>query len=204
MSDWRHHAACRDTDPELHFPIGSTGPALLQIEDAKAVCRRCPSIAACLSWALEQGMSEGVWGGMSEDERRALKRRAARAAERTRKHTPELRAQALDLFQAIRPECPSDQSAFKAVADRLGVDLAKTVRGWAVDAGLVELAPSAVANEERRRTVLLRFRDERHNYASDYATYEAVAAEYGLNRETVRNWVVAARSESRPVAVGES
>ena len=39
--DWRHKAACRDEDPELFFPIGNTGPALLQIEEAKQVCRRC-------------------------------------------------------------------------------------------------------------------------------------------------------------------
>ncbi|MBB6173209.1 WhiB family redox-sensing transcriptional regulator [Nocardiopsis mwathae] len=73
--DWRHHAACRDEDPELFFPIGNSGPALIQIEDAKAVCRHCPVSAACLQWALESGQDGGVWGGMSEDERRALKRR---------------------------------------------------------------------------------------------------------------------------------
>ena len=39
--DWRHLSACRDEDPELFFPIGNTGPALVQIEEAKAVCRRC-------------------------------------------------------------------------------------------------------------------------------------------------------------------
>jgi len=77
--DWRHRAACRDEDPELFFPIGNTGPALLQIEDAKAVCRRCDVVDQCLQWALESGQDAGVWGGMSEDERRALKRRAARA-----------------------------------------------------------------------------------------------------------------------------
>lgn len=81
--DWRHRAACRDEDPELFFPIGNTGPALVQIEEAKAVCRRCDVIDECLSWALESGQDAGVWGGLSEDERRALKRRNARLRART-------------------------------------------------------------------------------------------------------------------------
>ncbi|WP_153505671.1 WhiB family transcriptional regulator [Cumulibacter manganitolerans] len=78
--DWRHRAICRDEDPELFFPIGNTGPALRQIEDAKSVCRRCPVTEQCLSWALTSGQDSGVWGGLSEDERRALKRRQARTA----------------------------------------------------------------------------------------------------------------------------
>jgi len=77
--DWRHEAACLEEDPELFFPIGNTGPALLQIDEAKAVCQRCPVMEECLKWALETGQDAGVWGGMSEDERRALKRRRARA-----------------------------------------------------------------------------------------------------------------------------
>src|SRR3954452_5628394 len=77
--DWRDRAACLDEDPELFFPIGNTGPAILQIEEAKAVCRRCEVIETCLKWALESGQDAGVWGGLSEDERRALKRRNARA-----------------------------------------------------------------------------------------------------------------------------
>ncbi|MEU8347523.1 transcription factor WhiB [Actinomadura meyerae] len=80
--DWRHRAACRDVDPELFFPIGNTGPAILQIEEAKQVCRRCDVQDACLRWALESGQDSGVWGGMGEDERRALKRRASRARAR--------------------------------------------------------------------------------------------------------------------------
>ncbi len=75
--DWRHHAACRDVDPELFFPIGNTGPALLQIDEAKQVCRSCPVTESCLRWALESGQDAGVWGGTSEDERRALKSRTA-------------------------------------------------------------------------------------------------------------------------------
>lgn len=73
--DWRNHAACRDEDPELFFPIGNSGPAVTQIEEAKEVCRSCPVSTSCLKWALETGQDGGVWGGMSEDERRSLKRR---------------------------------------------------------------------------------------------------------------------------------
>lgn len=83
--DWRHNAACRAEDPDLFFPIGNTGLALLQIEEAKAVCRRCPVMEQCLQWALESGQDFGVWGGLSEDERRAMKRRAARNRARNAK-----------------------------------------------------------------------------------------------------------------------
>jgi len=77
--DWRHRAVCREEeDPELFFPVGNAGPALLQIEEAKAVCRRCPVMDSCLQWALETNQDAGVWGGMSEDERRSMRRRAAR------------------------------------------------------------------------------------------------------------------------------
>lgn len=76
--DFRHQAACREEDPELFFPVGNTGSALLQIEEATAVCRRCPVRETCLQWALDTNQDAGVWGAMSEDERRAIKRRAAR------------------------------------------------------------------------------------------------------------------------------
>ena len=74
--DWRAKAACRDKDPELFFPVGNTGAAYQQIEEAKAVCRTCKVIDACLKCALDTNQDYGVWGGLSEDERRALKRRA--------------------------------------------------------------------------------------------------------------------------------
>src|SRR6187551_3836188 len=80
--DWRHRAICRDEDPELFFPVGNSGPALLQIAEAKTVCRRCPVVSRCLSYALETNQSFGVWGGMSEGEREALKRRNARTRQR--------------------------------------------------------------------------------------------------------------------------
>ena len=76
---WRDGGACLDEDPELFFPIGNSYPAILHTEKAKVVCRRCEVMATCLSWAMESCHDTGVWGGLSEDERRALKRRNARA-----------------------------------------------------------------------------------------------------------------------------
>lgn len=71
--DWRHSAACRDHDPEIWFPVG-TGPiAQVQANHAKSICAPCPSRIACLKWALETGIDDGVWGGTGEEERRALR-----------------------------------------------------------------------------------------------------------------------------------
>jgi WhiB family redox-sensing transcriptional regulator len=69
-----------DVGPELFFPIGNAYPALLQIEEAKLVCGECVVAETCLNWAVEARQDSGVWGGMSADERRTLKRRKARAA----------------------------------------------------------------------------------------------------------------------------
>jgi WhiB family redox-sensing transcriptional regulator len=74
MADWRHLSSCRDEDGDLFFPIGSAGPALIQTEQAKAVCRRCPVTDECLKFALDTGQDHGVFGGLSEGERRELKR----------------------------------------------------------------------------------------------------------------------------------
>jgi WhiB family redox-sensing transcriptional regulator len=68
MSDWRRRAACVGVDPELWFPVGP----LADVSEARAVCVGCPVRAVCLAWALERGV-QGVWGGLTEDERRALR-----------------------------------------------------------------------------------------------------------------------------------
>ncbi|MBQ0850401.1 MULTISPECIES: WhiB family transcriptional regulator [Streptomyces] len=79
--NWRERALCRYEDPDLFFPIGAhdSGPGLLQTDEAKAVCRRCPVMRNCLDRALAAGPVEGIWGATTEAERRALRRRAARA-----------------------------------------------------------------------------------------------------------------------------
>jgi WhiB family redox-sensing transcriptional regulator len=78
--DWRHRAQCADpaVDPELFFPISSTGPSLVQAAAALRVCQRCPVQQTCLEWALTTGQDQGIVGGFTEDERRSMKRRASR------------------------------------------------------------------------------------------------------------------------------
>jgi WhiB family transcriptional regulator, redox-sensing transcriptional regulator len=69
---WQDRALCAQTDPEAFFPEkgGST-------REAKKVCRACEVRAECLEYALEQDERFGIWGGLSERERRKLKRGTA-------------------------------------------------------------------------------------------------------------------------------
>lgn len=74
-TDWRELAACRESEPSLFFPVGSTGPALDQIAAAKKICTSCNVREGCLQYALETNQEAGVWGGYAEDERRRLRKR---------------------------------------------------------------------------------------------------------------------------------
>jgi WhiB family redox-sensing transcriptional regulator len=78
--DWRDEALCRDTSPELFFPIGTTGMALDQIAAAKAICAQCQAAPQCLEFALMTNQDSGIWGGLTEDERRQLRRERQAAA----------------------------------------------------------------------------------------------------------------------------
>ena len=77
--DWRNSAACLEEDPELFHPVGTTGPALLQISSAKAVCAGCPVLDECRGWALDTKEPNGIFGGLTADERESMRRRGARA-----------------------------------------------------------------------------------------------------------------------------
>jgi WhiB family redox-sensing transcriptional regulator len=69
---WQERALCSQTDPEAFFPEkgGST-------REAKRICSRCEVKTECLEYALGHDERFGIWGGLSERERRKLKRRAA-------------------------------------------------------------------------------------------------------------------------------
>src|SRR5919198_2418242 len=70
-ASWQERALCSQTDPEAFFPEkgGST-------REAKRICTGCEVRAECLEYALEHDERFGIWGGLSERERRRLKRRA--------------------------------------------------------------------------------------------------------------------------------
>jgi WhiB family redox-sensing transcriptional regulator len=67
--EWTSQARCTSQDPDALFVRGKAQ------HDAKAVCRTCPVLAQCLAEALDNRTEFGVWGGMTERERRALLRR---------------------------------------------------------------------------------------------------------------------------------
>ncbi len=76
--DWRSRAACLSADPELFFPLSSSGPSARQIAQAKMVCGRCPVRPECLDFALATRQADGVWGGTSEADRSRMRATAAR------------------------------------------------------------------------------------------------------------------------------
>jgi WhiB family redox-sensing transcriptional regulator len=80
-AEWTEHAACRDLDPAIFYPtpLAARGNRVVisprtrrLIADAKAVCRRCDVQAECLAFAMNNDEPDGVWGGLTADERRQL------------------------------------------------------------------------------------------------------------------------------------
>jgi len=74
VRDWRQDAACADLHPDLHHPVGDTLAAQAQADVARAVCHSCPVMDECREWALDN-LADGVAGGLTEKERRTIRRR---------------------------------------------------------------------------------------------------------------------------------
>ena len=77
---WRRRAACRGTDGELFFPDASDADYQKRLAAAKAICRACPVHDECRAWAVAHGDEQGIWGGLTDRERRALRRHGGNAA----------------------------------------------------------------------------------------------------------------------------
>lgn len=73
--DWMANALCREIDPDMFYPEGRGGTITIATEEAKSVCNRCPVIDGCREWAVAAGEVFGVWGGLTGDELRNLRRR---------------------------------------------------------------------------------------------------------------------------------
>jgi WhiB family redox-sensing transcriptional regulator len=71
---WQEHANCLGVDPDLFFPERGAST-----REAKSVCASCEVKADCLEYALVNGEKFGIWGGLSERERRRLRRQRALA-----------------------------------------------------------------------------------------------------------------------------
>jgi WhiB family transcriptional regulator, redox-sensing transcriptional regulator len=78
--NWRSSGSCRVADPDLFFPISSSGPADKQIARAKMICAGCPVRQPCLEFALAHDQTYGIWGGTTVEDRQRDRRRRRRAA----------------------------------------------------------------------------------------------------------------------------
>lgn len=74
--EWMDDAACADVDPDLFFPKRGDSVTMRR---AKAVCDSCPVKVECLDYAMAEAIKFGVWGGMSERQRRRMRRDNAAA-----------------------------------------------------------------------------------------------------------------------------
>lgn len=70
---------CQTHDPEIWFPVGSSGAATAQAELAASYCQGCPIKAACLQRALDLNAVDGIWGGTNPYQRANIIRRRERA-----------------------------------------------------------------------------------------------------------------------------
>lgn len=68
---WADLGSCTNADPDLFFPQPGADTSY-----ARSICRVCPVRTQCLEYALESGQKHGIWGGMTESQRRRLRRRA--------------------------------------------------------------------------------------------------------------------------------
>ena len=136
---WQAQANCMGVDPDLFFPERGAST-----REAKEVCRGCVVREDCLEYALANGEKFGIWGGMSERERRrlrrprAMQRRAARGQRQLTAHVPSAPADAA-FFQPRLDRCFGPQAEFGPPRQRAPPParlpaLARPVRSRSTDA----------------------------------------------------------------------
>jgi WhiB family redox-sensing transcriptional regulator len=76
--DWRAGGLCSQSDPDLFFAVGA-----VEHKQAKRICRSCPVRSECLTYAMDSPVDHGIWGGLTERERRRWRRKAGPAGWRS-------------------------------------------------------------------------------------------------------------------------
>jgi WhiB family transcriptional regulator, redox-sensing transcriptional regulator len=78
IDNWWREAACRNAEPELFFPVSATSASAPAIRRAKAICATCPVSTQCLTYALTHRQEQGIWGGLTDEERRSVRAETAK------------------------------------------------------------------------------------------------------------------------------
>ncbi|MFJ4526534.1 WhiB family transcriptional regulator [Streptomyces sp. NPDC088810] len=105
-SDWRDQAACVGEDPEIFFPLADLTAPGAEASLARAICRRCPVIIDCRTWALAHGEDDGIWGATTAAQRRAIRRATSEPSPATRHHNDET-GRTTELRQRCRAPTPT-------------------------------------------------------------------------------------------------
>lgn len=161
--DWRDRAACVGHDTETWFPLATANQHRVsvvvqaQTEQAKAICANCPVRQKCLDWALTTPEPWGIWGGLTEEERAAMRRpgltqreaasaRAAEEAQRRAARDEQVRMLAKQQIYSDREIAKQlgigDETTVRRIRRRLGIptrprrlvwsaELVETVRRFA-------------------------------------------------------------------------
>jgi transposase len=193
---WSERARCRGMSLEHFFPRRGQSGAI-----AKRVCARCPVRRECAAEAARFPTS-GIWGGRvwnnGRPERDAGTPRGV--------YTEQQRQDAIALYGTLRRNQPSDRAACLAVAASLGVG-ESSVREWIrseFTAAERRMGYNAVQIAERRAAALAMLREILPAHPHETAAMRAVAAEFGVHHETVRDWKRDADKALGREAVGAS
>jgi len=96
---WADHGSCTNADPDLFFPQPGVDTSY-----ARSICRGCPVRIQCLDYALQSGQKHGIWGGMTESQRRRLRRRSHPSNPSSDRNEEEL--DVVESAPAVEPDQP--------------------------------------------------------------------------------------------------
>ncbi|MFH9813460.1 WhiB family transcriptional regulator [Streptomyces olivaceus] len=215
---WQDHAACKTADAEaIFFPVSTTD---VTIAAAKEICSGCPVIDACARYALERREPHGVWGGMSEKERKAALRSrpvpmayrivssrradwdAAVATGATDWGVARLLGTTVPVVQQVRALIAAEENGDAEVLDDAADDLPATSSAAAYSESIVArflAGESVVLGQTERRMVVVHFME--WSSMSPEQIAGRLDTTVGAVRKQWERVQARARREGRPVPV---